>query len=444
MNIIIDNAVIVPMDEAQVEKLFTGTVGISGDRIVMVATDEQREKALERYSAEYGPADKVIDGTGKLVMPGLVNIHNHVPMSLMRGFADDMPLMKWLHEHVWPYESKMTREDISAGAKLGIAEMLLGGTTTFTDMYWHEAQVGAAVEEMGIRAVLSPTFTDDRFADFEADFREVYNLYGSGQCGRISLMIAPHAVYSCNEQNLVKARDLAQKHGLSLNLHVSETMDEQERVWKNFGMTPVAYLDKLGMLRPGTLAVHCVYLLEEDIELLVEKGVSVAHNPQSNMKISSGISPVSSLVEHGVNVGIGTDGPCSNNDLDMWEELRTAALLQKVATLDPVVLPAYEVLQMATVNGARALGLDDRIGVLKEGLLADLIILDIDKPHMYPRHDLIANLAYCAKASDVETVIVDGNIVVENAKLTGADLPAICRDAEARAFAILLRHGKVY
>ncbi|MCD7969287.1 MAG: amidohydrolase [Alistipes sp.] len=443
MKILIDNAMIVPMDETQVEKFFIGSLAVADGKIAMVAMEEQREEALARFEAQYGKADRVIDGTGKLLMPGLINTHNHVPMALMRGLADDMPLMKWLYDHVWPYEAKFTREDIRAGAKLGIAEMLLGGTTTFTDMYWHEAEVGAAVEQMGIRAVLSPTFTDNRFADFEADFQEVYDMYGKGQCDRITLMIAPHAVYSCCEQNLLKARDLAEKHGLALNIHVSETMDEQENVWKNFGMTPLRYLDKLGMLRPGTLAVHCVYLLEDDINLLVEREVSVAHNPQSNMKISSGISPVSSLVEHGVNVGIGTDGPCSNNDLDMFEELRTASFLQKVSTLDPVVLPAYEVLQMATVNGARALGLQDRVGMLREGMEADVIMLDVRKPHYYPRHDMVANLAYCGKSSDVEMVMVGGRILVEQGRLTSDDLEAICTDAEQKAFAVLLRHGKL-
>lgn len=441
MNILIDNATVVTMDETSVEKCFTGSIGIAGNKIGMVAMEEQREKALERFRAEYGEPDRVIDGRGKLVMPGLINTHNHVPMSLMRGLADDMPLMKWLHDHVWPYESKLTHEDIRAGAKLGVAEMLLGGTTTFADMYWHEAEVGKAVEDLGIRAVLSPTFTDNRFEDFEADFEEVYGRYGNGQCGRITMMIAPHSVYSCCGDNLTKALRMSDKHGLALNIHVSETMDEQETVWNNYAMTPLQYMDKLGMLRPGTLAVHCVYLLESDIELLVERGVSVAHNPQSNMKISSGVAPVSSLVEHGVNVSIGTDGPCSNNDLDMFEELRTASLLQKVSTLDPVALPAYEVLQMATVNGAKALGLAEKVGMLREGMLADIIMLDIEKPHMYPCHDMIANLAYCAKSADVEMVMVDGEILVEDRKLSGADVPGICHDAEQKAFAVLLRHG---
>lgn len=443
MNIVIDNTLIVPMDDGTgVEKVFNGTLGISGSKIAFVAMDEQRDKALDTFKEKYGEPDRVIDGRGKLVMPGLINTHNHVPMTLMRGLADDMPLMKWLHDHVWPYEAKLTREDIRAGARLGIAEMLLGGTTTFADMYWHEAEVGTAVEELGIRAVLSPTFTDGRFDEFLADFEEVYGRYGMGQFPKISLMIAPHAVYSCCEQNLIKARDMAAKYGLALNIHVSETMDEQETVWNDYEMTPLRYLDKLGMLKPGTLAVHCVYLLEDDIKLLIDRNVSVAHNPQSNMKISSGVSPVSNMVEHGVNVGIGTDGPCSNNDLDMWEELRSASLLQKVSTLDPLVLPAYEVLQMATINGAKALGLEDKVGVLREGMQADIIMLDIERPHLYPCHDMIANLAYCAKAADVEMVMVDGDIVVEKGRLLNVDVGELCRDAEQKAFAVLTRHGK--
>ena len=422
MDILIKNCIVLPMDGREGDKYFEGSIGVRGSRIAFVADRAGSEEACAAFISGSDGAMKVIDGRGKLAMPGLVNIHGHVSMTLMRGYADDIPLMSWLNDHIWPFEAGMTGDDVRAGAELGIVEMLLGGTTTFVDMYWQEIEVAEAVKSSGIRAMLSPTFTDTRWDDFVRDFEAVYGAYGSGQHPRIGVQIAPHSVYSCSREHLLEARRLADSHGLRMTTHVSETLDEQHTMRQRVGKTPAEYLHELGMLDERMLAVHCVHVSESDMRLFAENGVSVAYNPHSNMKISSGIAPIARMLEMGINVGIGTDGSSSNNDLDMWEETRTGSFLQKVATLDPLVMPAYQALEMATVNGARALGMEDRIGRLKEGMLADIAILDIEKPHLYPHTDLIANLVYCAKCSDVDTVIVDGRIVAEAGTVPGIDM----------------------
>lgn len=418
------------------EKYFRGSVGISGDSISLVGRGDE---GVARFRDEHKGDYREIDGRGKLVMPGLVNTHNHVSMTLLRGAADDLALMEWLNKHIWPFEAKLTPDDVMTGARLGIAEMLLGGTTTFVDMYWYEMAVAEAVKESGIRGVLSATFTDFRFDDFKKDLAELVAAYGQGQHPRISLMVAPHSAYSISTENILYGKEMAERYGLPLNIHVSETEDEQRQIMERYGKTPIEYLDELGMLMPSTLVVHAVHVSDNDIAIMRRRGVSAAHNPHSNMKLASGVSPVAKMVEAGINVSVGTDGPSSNNDLDMWEEMRTASFLHKLSTGNPTVLPAYRVLEMGTVNGARAIGMEDRIGRLREGMLADVIVLDIEKPHMYPQYDIVANLVYCAKASDVETVIVGGDIVVDKGETVYLDSVALCRETQARVEDILKR-----
>lgn len=439
MNILIKNCTILPMDRSAEDSslYFRGSIGVIGRRIAMVCEQASKdyEKQIEDFSrrASDGNTLREIDGTRFMAIPGLINIHNHASMSLMRSYADDMSLMPWLTEKIWPFEAKLTRDDIRLGAELGIAEMLLGGTTTFVDMYWHQEAVAEAVDKSGIRVMLSPTFTDSKFDDFEDDLKTVINRYGKGEHERIGIMIAPHAPYSCSTEHLERARDLCLKYGLGINIHVAETLDEAIIIEERFGKTPIEYLNDLGLLTPKSIAVHSVHLSASDIAILRESGASVAHNPQSNMKISSGVSPVSLMMKEGINVGIGTDGPCSNNDLDMWDEMRSASFLQKLSTGDPCTLPAYEVMKMGTTAGAKAIGRGDELGMIREGMLADIVLLDTEKPHLYPRHDMVANLIYCAKSSDVDTVIIDGKIVVENQKIETLDVPGICEAAENRA-----------
>lgn len=439
MDILIKDCLVLPMDGGGGKKYFEGSIGVRKGRIAFVAEKPEARAAEEAFRAEAPGGVREIDGRGRLAMPGMINIHGHVSMTLMRGFADDIPLMSWLNDHVWPFEAKITGDDIRAGAELGIAEMLLGGTTTFVDMYWQQMDVAEAVKKSGIRAMLSPTFTDTRWDDFTRDFRDTYEAYGNGRHPRISVQIAPHSVYSCSREHLLEARCLADKYGLRMTTHVSETLDEQRTIRERHGKTPTEYLEELGMLDERMLAVHCVHVSDGDIELMHRRGVSAAYNPHSNMKISSGIAPVTRMFDTGLNVGIGTDGSSSNNDLDMWEEMRTGTFLQKVATSDPLVIPAYQALEMATVNGAKAIGMGDRLGQLKAGMLADIVLIDTGKPHLYPRHDMVANLVYCAKCSDVDTVIVDGKVVVESGRLLTLDVASVCRDVQRRVGEIAAR-----
>jgi 5-methylthioadenosine/S-adenosylhomocysteine deaminase len=420
--LLITNALILPMTER--DEIFTGSIGIVGDKIEFVSREQ---RTLE--------GARVIDAGGKVAMPGLVNAHNHISMALLRSYADDLPLMTWLTGHVWPFEAKMRREDVRAGAELGMAEMLLGGTTTSADMYWMDEAVAEAAEKAGIRAVIGTSILDGKKEAFDSDFAALQKYVGHP---RITLMVAPHAPYTCSPETLEYARNTAEKANVGLMIHVSETADEQKIIAEKYHCTPVELLRDLGLLTPRTLVIHGVFLSEGDIAILHKHGCSVAHNPQSNMKLASGIAPVAQLAAAGVNVSIGTDGPASNNDLDMWEELRAASLLAKVASADPCALSAWEVLHMATAGGAKALGLEGVTGELREGLKADIILVDVEKPHYYPRANMVANLAYCGKAADVETVIVDGRVVVEGRKLLTLNVSDVCREADRR-FADIVR-----
>lgn len=409
-------------------KYFVGNIGIADGKILFA---DAEPASVDRFRARSNEPLEEIEGEGMVALPGFINLHNHVSMSLMRSYADDMPLMPWLNDKIWPFEAKLNGEDIYLGAKLGIAEMLLGGTTTFVDMYWHSDRVADAVSEMGIRGVVCPTFVGANYDNFEPEAIRMAEKYGSKK-GRIQIMLAPHAAYTCPPDTLKKALKIADRYGLGIQIHVSETLDEQRMIREQYGKTPVAHLRDVGLFERPVLAAHCVYVDEADMEIMARCGVSVAHNPQSNMKLASGIAPVSRMLEAGINVGIGTDGPSSNNDLDMWEELRTASLLQKVATLNPCALTAYQTLRMATVHGAKAIGREGELGVIAPGALADLILVDMRRPHLSPQNDLIANLVYCGKASDVDTVIVDGQVVVKEHQLLTADVQTLCRDAGER------------
>jgi len=430
MDILVKNITVLPMTAAENDctRYFEASVGIRGDRIALVSSDAD---AVARFEAECGDGLRVIDGRGKLLMPGLINTHCHVAMTLMRGYADDIPLMDWLNDRIWPYEALVDRDDVELGASLGIVEMLRGGVTSFVDMYWYEEAVADAAERLGIRAVLAPCFVDQRMEAFEKDLP--VTVAKAAACDRLSVMIAPHAPYSCSPENMRRAAELSREYGLPVTIHLAETLDEQRQIEERFGCSPVELIDSYGLLGKGGIAAHCVHLSDSDRRILRERGVAVAHNPQSNMKISSGIAPVAQMIGEGINVTVATDGPCSNNDLDMWEEMRSASLLQKVAAGDPCVIPAYRLLQMATVDAAHAIGLGDSLGQIREGMLADVIVLDMEKPHLYPRFDVVANLAYAAKASDVETVIVAGRILVEEGRVTGVDEMDLCRRVERRA-----------
>lgn len=434
MAILLTNCTILPMTaEGDAPRTFVGSVGIEGNRIALVTDNEILAEAFRVAHHEL----REIDASGKLLMPGLINTHCHVAMTLQRSYADDIALMSWLNDYIWPFESKQTPDEIRTGAELGIAEMLLGGITSFVDMYWEEAHIAEAVKQSGIRAMLGVSYLDTNMEAFRRDLEAT--MHAAAECSRLQVAVAPHAGYSCSEENLREGIELAHRHGLFLTTHIAETQDESRIIAERYGKTPVQLFDELGALSPRTIAAHCVHVDETDIRILAERGVTAAHNPQSNMKLSSGIAPLERMRKAGVNCTVATDGSCSNNDLDLWEELRSAAFLQKCATGDPCAAPAYEMLKTVTVNAARAIGREGELGIVRERALADLILLDTEKPHLCPTHDQVANLVYCAKAADVDTVIVDGEIVVDNRRLTKLDLPQLMRDVRRTAAAIAKR-----
>lgn len=422
MTTLFSQATVLPMTTVdQAFRTFTGWVGVDHNRIVMV-TDSEAQAAAFRAAH---PDLREIDCRGRLLMPGLINTHCHAAMTLQRSYADDLSLMTWLHDYIWPFEAQQTPEEVVLGMKLGVVEMLLGGITSFVDMYFSESHCVAAVEELGIRAVLGCSYFDTNAEEAFREVDEAVRLASSGS-GRVRIAVAPHAPYTVSPDNLRRGKALADRYGLSLMVHAAETQDEVRIVRERYGRTPVEHLDALGLLDERCIAAHCIHVTEAEIETLAQRRVTVSHNPQSNMKISSGVAPIERFRAAGALVAVATDGPCSNNDLDLFEELRTAAFLQKSATGDPTALPAFEALRMATANGARAMGYaDGELGVIREGALADLIVVDLQKPHLQPLHDVVSNIVYCGKAADVDTVMVDGRIVVEGRRIAGLDLPAL-------------------
>lgn len=425
MTLLLQNATVVPMT-AEGPRWFRGSVGIAGNRIAFVSDDGQ---TAADFCASH-PDCRTIDCTGRAVMPGLINTHCHAAMTLQRSRADDIALMEWLNNSIWPFEAQQTPDEIVLGMTLGIVELLLGGVTSFVDMYFHEQRCVETVERAGIRALLGCSYFDSNIDEALAEAEAA--LAAAASCSRVRIALAPHAPYTVSPENLRRSRAAADRLGVPLMIHLAETQDEARIVRERYGCTPTAALDRLGLLDDWTIAAHCVWVDDDDLEILARRGVTVSHNPQSNMKIASGTAPVARMVEKGVRVTLATDGPCSNNDLDLWEEMRAAAFLQKVSTGNPLMLPAWEVLRMATAAGARAMGYGDgELGVVQEGALADLIVIDLRKPHLQPLHNPVSNLVYCGKASDVETVIVDGRIVVEQRRIAGLDLDALYRQVAA-------------
>ncbi|MBE6501100.1 MAG: N-ethylammeline chlorohydrolase [Methanobrevibacter thaueri] len=370
--------------------------------------------------------DKIIDAEGKILLPGLINTHTHLSMTLFRGLADDLSLDSWLNDHIWPMEANLNGDYCYIGALLGAVELIKSGTTTFSDMYFYMEDVARAVEDAGIRAVLSYGMID--FGDAErreAEIKENMTLYEAcnGMAdGRIKVFFGPHSPYTASEELLIKVRELADEHNIGIHIHVSETQKEINDSLDEKGLRPFEYLEKIGFLGPDVVAAHCVWLSDDEIEIIKRHGVKVSHNPCSNMKLASGISPVSKLIDNDICVSIGTDGASSNNNLDLIEELKTASLLQKVSTLDPKVLTSDEAIEMATIKGAETLGLSDEIGSIEVGKKADIILIDTNNANMTPdSSSLSSNVVYSANGSNVDTTICNGKILMENKKLTTLD-----------------------
>ncbi|MGQ9477951.1 MAG: amidohydrolase [Candidatus Bipolaricaulia bacterium] len=390
----------------------------------LVIEDERIARIGKAEEIGRGYFDRVIEGRGKLAMPGLINAHTHLAMVLFRGYADDLPLREWLEGAIWPAERHLKPEEVYWASLLGIAELLRSGVTAFADMYFYMDEVAKAVEESGIRAQLSyGMIAPDRERaerELEKGLELVERWHGRAN-GRITVALAPHAPYTCEEGLWQRAVEEAIARGIRLHTHLAETAQEVADSLSRYGKSPVEYLADLGAFAAPVLAAHCVHLSDRDIELLAEHDVQVVHNPSSNMKIGSGIAPVQKLLDAKVNVALGTDGAGTNNNLDMWEELRLAALLAKVGG-DPTALPAPQALKLATLNGARALGLDSEgVGPLREGMAADLVILNLEGPHLTPEYNLASNLAYSLNSADVETVIVAGEVLMENREIKAFD-----------------------
>ena len=373
-----------------------------------------------------GNVDKIIDAEGKILLPGLINTHTHLSMTLFRGLADDLSLDSWLNDHIWPMEANLNGDYCYIGALLGAVELIKSGTTTFSDMYFYMEDVARAVEDAGIRAVLSYGMID--FGDAEkreAEIEENLQLFKScnGMAdGRIKVFFGPHSPYTASEDLLIKVRELADEYNMGIHIHVSETEKEINDSLDEKGLRPFEYLEKIGFLGPDVVAAHCVWLSDEEIKIIKKHDVKVSHNPCSNMKLASGIAPVSKLIENDICVSIGTDGASSNNNLDLIEELKTASLLQKVSTLDPKVLTSDEAITMATIKGAEALGLENEIGSIEVGKKADIILIDTNSANMVPdSSSLSSNVIYSANGSNVDTTICNGKILMENKKLTVLD-----------------------
>lgn len=367
---------------------------------------------------------RVIKGENKLIMPGFINTHTHAAMSLFRGYADDMPLQEWLEQRIWPIEARLNKKDIYWGTLLALCEMIKGGTTCFADMYFHMEEAARACLESGIRASLSQGLIGlDAMAgmvSLQEAKNFVRNWHGEGD-GRITTMLGPHAPYTCPPKYLQKVADAAASLQVPIHIHLAETRKEVEESMREYGKRPVELMEQIGLLEQKVLAAHCVHLTQEEIQIMAEKKTAVAHNPGSNLKLGSGMAPLVDLLKHGVLVSLGTDSAASNNNLDMLEEMRLAALLSKGILEDPTLITAVEALRLATVNGAKALFLEDKAGTLQEGSKADLIMFSLHASHLHPLHSIPAQLVYSALSSDVEMVMVNGTVLMEKGALTTID-----------------------
>lgn len=387
-----------------------------------------------------------IDGKGeKAVIPGLINCHTHAAMTLFRGYGDDLPLKEWLEKKIWPLEAKLTEEDIYWGTKLACLEMIKSGTTCFNDMYWYGETVIEATKEMGLRATVGPLIIDFNERGSKENFARIYQNFKSEKSDLIRLAIAPHSIYTVSKENLIWAKNLAKKEDLILHIHLSETEKEIRDCLKKYGLRPVEYLGKIGFLSQNCVLVHSIWLSDkgdplspngDEIKILKDRKCSVVYNPCSNMKLASGIFPYEKLKKAGLNICLGTDGPASNNSLDMFSEMKFGSFLQKINKMDPTVVPAREILKIATKNGAKALKFNT--GEIKEGKLADLILIDLNQICFSPGHTFISDIVYSATGNCVSDVICNGKILMRERKVKGEK--EIIKKATQRAKGLVKRY----
>ncbi len=399
-----------------------GGIAVTGGRIMAIGSRAEIEKA---YTSR-----QRVNAAGKLIVPGLINGHTHIPMVLFRGLADDLDLQDWLTKYIFPAEAKNVSEDfVRAGTRLGLAEMIRGGTTTYCDMYYFEDAIADETAKAGVRGVLGETVIDFPVADNKTNaeamaYVEKFVSHWQGN-DLIIPAIAPHAPYTVSEEHLKAMRAFSDRTGAPIVTHISETKREVEDSIKAKGASPVDYLERIGFLNERVIAAHMVWPQAGEIEILKRRRVGIVHNPQSNMKLASGVAPVPRMLDEGILLGLGTDGAASNNDLNMWEEMDTAAKLHKVFSGDPKVISAQQAFELATIRGAAALHLEKEIGSLEKGKRADIVILERDALNQIPLYNVYSDLVYATKASDVETVIINGRLVMRNRRLLTLNETAI-------------------
>ena len=417
MNLLIKNATVV-LPDGQTK---TANIAVEGSKIL----------AIGEAPADF-IAEQTIDAKDMLAIPGFVNAHTHASMTLLRSYADDMELMTWLNDHIWPVEAKMISNDIYWGAALAAVEMIQSGTTTFADMYGpFMERVADVVTESGMRGVLSRGIIGVA-PDGEKKLEEnisLYEDYNGAANGRIKVMFGPHAPYTCPPEFLKKVAAAAQRLGAEVHIHMNETKAEIEQITKQYGKRPFEYVEDTGLFESPTLAAHCVHLSDDEIAIIKKHNIRVAHNPGSNMKLASGIAPVPRLLKEGVTVALGTDGTSSNNNLDMLQEVQLAALLHKVNEYDPLAVPAFEALKMGTEYGAKAVGLDG-IGRLEVGAKADIVLVSMKGAAWVPRFNEVSLLVYSGSAADVDTVICDGKVLMQHRELKTLDEEKIKYEAQ--------------
>lgn len=411
--LIVANGTVVTMDAAR-RVLSPGSVAIQDGRIVAV---DAPPVVSERY-----PGARMIDASGRVILPGLVNTHTHAPMVMYRGLADDLALMDWLQRYIFPAEAKtVSPEFVRIGTRLAALEMIRSGTTTFADMYYFEEEIARATAEAGLRGVLGQTIIEFPSPDAKTPADGLARADAFIQAFRnhplVTPAIAPHSTYTLDRETLLASRDLAIRHSVPMLIHLAETDDERAITTKRFGQRPVGVLEALGLWGPRIVAAHGVWIAPDEIQLLKAHDVGVSHNPESNMKLASGTAPVVDYLAAGVSLGLGTDGAASNNDLDMFEAMRQAAFLHKLATRDPRAVSAQTALELGTIGGARVLGLSDRIGSLEVGKRADLIVVRMNQARQTPMFDPISHLVYVTRGDDVQTTIVDGRVLMHNGRV---------------------------
>ena len=430
-DILVTNGTVLTLDSGDTE-IYNGAVAIDKDTIKAVAPADK-----------FGDwrISKIIDAHGGIIMPGLINSHTHAAMTCFRGLADDLPLMAWLNDHIFPAEANLDDQMVYCGALLACAEMIMSGTTCFCDMYLFEDAVARAAKKAGMRAVVGEVlydFDSPNYGPIENGFKYSRQLIDTWQDDPlVTIAVEPHSAYLCAPQLLKEAFELTQTFDLPLVIHLAESKSEIAQIKERYDRTPVEHLAELGVLAPNLLACHCVELTENDIALLQRFDVKVAHNAESNMKLASGVAPIPRLIEKGICVAMGTDGCASNNDLDLFQEMDSVAKLHKAKSLDPTVMDAATVLKMATISGARALGLEPVIGSLEKGKKADLIIVDTNKPHLTPMYNPVSHLVYAAIGSDVTTSIINGTVVMENGTIKTMDIRAVMDDVNKIAKEII-------